>query len=87
MVAYLKIDCGYCGRSWDVYDRADNLQADTSRKCPHCGAKIERVTWANYVVPAFRAVRAANLQLANDHAEIGYPLFSFGVVPDGILKV
>lgn len=82
-MAYMKIHCGYCSDSWEIYHR-DNWKDDSARTCPHCFQKIDRQTWDNQVLPAFAAVHDANAELFKDHTGYHKPLFTVDVVADHI---
>ncbi len=71
----LRIHCGYCRRTWEVYGR-DNWREDATRVCPHCGKAIDRQTWNNQILPAFGAMMDSNKELVKDHTGSNTPLFS-----------
>ena len=73
-MGYLRIHCSNCRRRWAVYDR-DDWKSEASRTCPHCGVKINAQTWENQVLPAFGAMRDANMMLHKDHTGYKNPLF------------
>lgn len=78
-MAFLKIYCSNCRRTWHVYERGIN--DSQSRICPNCGQEIDRQTWKNQVVPALEQVADANRELKKDN--LGYPdqtLFRFSVI-------
>lgn len=77
----LKIRCGYCGQSWEIYSRSD-WHRHANRTCPHCDSKIDGKTWENKVLPAYIAMCEANAELLHDHAEYGQPIFSIDYVED-----
>lgn len=79
-MAYLKIYCGYCGQSWDVYGR--DMNDEHSRECPHCGSEIDHQTWMGQVLPALGNVMDANRELLKDHLGYHTPVFSFDVLAD-----
>lgn len=80
-MAYLRIHCGICGGTWEVYHR-DNWKDDKARECPHCFAKIDPQAWENEVLPAFGAVQDANAELFKENTGYHRPLFAFDVIAD-----
>ena len=76
-MAFLRIQCDYCGGSWDVYKR--DIKSEDARKCPHCFQRIEPQTWKRQVLPAFAMVEDANTELVKD-TYTHLPLFSFDVI-------
>lgn len=78
---FMRIHCGACGGTWEVYRR----WRDTSgaRKCPHCDYTIDGDTWVKKILPAFQAVGAANMELAQDHIEKHTAEFEIDFVADG----
>ena len=66
-MVYMRIHCGACGGTWEVYKR--QLDTKAARICPHCDQKIDGDTWAGKIMPAFQAAGAANMALAFDHME------------------
>ena len=83
-MAYMRVHCGYCGGTWEVYRRTVNDEA--ARVCPHCESKIDGQTWERSVKPAFAAVHGANAELYKDHAHFNNPLFYFDVEADHIFR-
>ena len=84
-MSYLKIHCGNCKQSWEIYHR-DNWKADQERECPHCGSRIEKKTWDRQILPAFGMVDDANRELFKDHTGYHVPLFTFDVIADPVLE-
>lgn len=83
-MSYMKIHCGNCGQTWEIYGR-DDWNSDKARTCPHCGEEIDRQTWQQQVIPAFCASGDANRELYRDHT--GYPgqsLFRFDVLSEKV---
>lgn len=80
-MAYMRIYCGYCGQSWEVYGR--DMNDEHSRECPHCGSEIDHQTWTGQVLPALGQVMDANRELLKDHLGYHTPVFSFDVLADG----
>lgn len=83
-MTYMKIHCGACGGTWEVYRR----QRDTAgaRFCPHCDYTIDRDTWNTKILPAFQAVGAANMALVEDHTEKHTAEFSVDFIADGTFQ-
>lgn len=81
----MKIECGYCGQHWEIYQR-DDLHGTHARQCPHCDSKIDRDTWLSKVIPAFSLAAAANEKLYQDHVESHKPIFTVGFIPDHIFE-
>lgn len=77
-MAYLKIHCKNCGKSWDVYERSMNNEI--SRICPHCISEIDKQTWFRQILPALGQVSDANRELIKDHLGYNSSLFSFDVI-------
>ena len=82
---FIRIHCGYCKRTYEVYER-DDLQGDRARVCPHCSTKIDRETWLFSVVPAFKAASDANRKLYEDHVNKHNAIFTVAFVPDHIFE-
>ena len=80
-MAYLRIHCGYCGGTWDVYHSQKDI--DPARTCPHCDQKIDRSTWQGNILPAYNAMRTANLELLNNHVQQHATRFAVDFVADG----
>lgn len=78
-MAFLKIHCGYCGGTWDVYHRVRKF--DTAGRCPHCDSRIDGATWAK-ILTAYDAMRAANLDLVDDHNMRHLPQFEVDYIND-----
>lgn len=79
-MAYLKIRCQSCGGSWEVY----RMTLDRGNQCPHCGAKICRETWKDYVAPMLDMMNTAAVALRLDHCTYHRPLFTFTAVDDSL---
>lgn len=79
----LRIRCGYCNSSWDVYGMRGQWTDDVNRTCPHCGARIDSQTWQKHVLPAFGALQDANRELFKDHAN-HLPLFAVDYHEDAL---
>ena len=78
-MGYLKIHCGNCGGSWEIYQR--DWKADKSRQCPHCFSSVDAQIWAKLVLPAFAAALDANAELyKHHHSGYGAPLFEFDII-------
>lgn len=81
-MVYLKIYCGKCGGSWQVYQR-DNWKDERMRICPHCYNEIEKGLWERSIIRAFGECADAERELINDHnGGTGEPLHSFEVRTD-----
>ena len=64
---YMKVHCGACGGTWEVYRRGRDTSG--ARMCPHCDYTIDQDTWRKVVLPAFQTVENVNLTLAQDHID------------------
>lgn len=83
-MSYMKIHCGRCGGTWEIYGR-DDWNSEKARQCPHCFSEIDRQTWFNQVVPGFCAVADANRELYKDHTGYhGQELFRVDVISDKV---
>ena len=80
----MKINCGYCSGSWEVYSR--DMKYDKARTCPHCLQHIERQTWEKQILPAFGMLDDVNRELFKDHTGYHKPLFSVSYEPDLVFK-
>ena len=78
-MGYLKIHCGNCGGSWEIYPR-DDWKADKSRQCPHCFSSVDAQTWDKRVLHAFAAALDANAELYKHHTGYEAPLFEFDII-------
>lgn len=79
----LKIHCGYCGQTWEVYARSD-YHRHAIRTCPHCDSKIDGQTWEKQILPAFLSMCDANRELVKDHTGYGQPMFTVDFIEDRI---
>ena len=77
----LRIHCGYCGGTWDVYGR-DNWHEKTARTCPHCDSRIDGQTWENQILPSFGAMMDSNRELMKDHTGYNQPIFTVDYIED-----
>lgn len=84
-MAFLRIHCGVCGGTWEVYHR-DNWKDDQARTCPHCFAAIDAQTWSSYVLPAFGLMADANAELFKDSTGYHKPRFSVDVIADHLYQ-
>lgn len=82
-MAQLRIHCGYCKGTWDVYGRED-WRSERSRTCPHCNSKIDGQTWEKQILPAFGSMMDANRELMNDHTGYNQPLFAVDFIEDHV---
>lgn len=80
-MVYMKLHCGACGGTWEVYRRQRDTAA--ARACPHCDYTIDKDTWKEKILPAFQAVCDANLALASDHTEKHTAEFQIDFMADG----
>lgn len=72
-MAYMTINCAYCGRTWEVYRRdRDNMKA---RRCPHCAAQIAPDTWQKKCMLIFDRMKELEEQLSADHELDHMPAF------------
>lgn len=83
---FAKIKCGYCNQSWEIYER-DDLTSDKTRRCPHCGSKIDADIWKELVIPTFKSAVLLNWAMMNDHVENHHPLFTASFIADHIFPV
>lgn len=78
-MTYLKIYCGKCHKTWDVFE--NQISREDNHICPHCGEEVDRPTWMQYILPALGTVADANRELYKDY--LGYSnktLFKFDVI-------
>lgn len=80
-MGYLKIHCGYCHGSWEVYSR-DPWKDEQYRTCPHCFKEIDNQNWKNFIVPAFCTMQDANRELIKTHTGQHSPLFTVDYTED-----
>lgn len=79
-MAYMTINCDYCGGAWEVYRRdRDNMKA---RRCPHCAAQITAETWKDKVLPSFDGMRELEERLSADHELNHFPQFEISFHTD-----
>ena len=78
---YMRIHCGACGGTWEVYRRGRDTSG--ARTCPHCDYTIDQDTWKKVVLPAFQTVENVNLTLAQDHIEKHSAEFEVDFIADG----
>lgn len=84
-MVYMKVYCGYCGQTWEIYPR-DDLTRKTARKCPHCdAAKIDPETWEDIVSCLIRTKRV-NERLAADHVNKHNAIFAVSFVSDHLFS-
>lgn len=81
-MGYMRIKCHYCGGTWEVYPKT----ITEGRTCPHCSKSIEKQTWEEQIIPAFRALNAANGELMADHTSRHTPLFEVCYEADTVFK-
>ena len=84
-MAYIKIYCDVCKRSWEVYGR-DELGGKRARSCPHCDSRIDGKTWEGFILPALKAFDEANKELVTDNVEYHAPLFQLDFYSDNFYK-
>lgn len=82
-MAFLKIHCGYCGGTWDIYSKVRKF--NNICRCPHCDAHMDERTWAK-ILAAFDAMQAANMELVDDHVTRHKPRFEADYINDGMFK-
>lgn len=82
----LKIHCGKCGQSWEIYER-ENWRKKENGECPHCGCQIDLQTWTREIVPAFASVNDANRELFKDQSGYHSPLFQFDTIAEPLSVV
>lgn len=78
----IRVRCDSCGGTWEAYSKLREF--DQVRECPHCGKRIDRLTWQQNILPAFDAVRAANMELMNDHIKYHAPVFQVDFIADSL---
>lgn len=81
-MGYMRIKCHYCGGTWEVYGNTVN----EGRTCPHCSKSIEKQTWEEQIISAFRALNAANSELMADHVSRHAPLFEVSYEADTVFR-
>ena len=81
-MGYMRIKCHYCGGTWEVYPKTITEE----RTCPHCSKSIEKQTWEEQIIPAFRALNAANGELMADHTSRHTPLLEVSYGADTVFK-
>ena len=81
---YMRIHCGSCGGTWEVYPR--QREYDAARICPHCEKRIAGDTWQNKILPAYTIARNANLAIAADHIDTHSADFEIDFIADGKFK-
>lgn len=81
-MGYLKIHCGSCGGSWEVYGR-DDWKQKAARTCPHCFERIDGQDWERQILPAFGAMMDANRELMKTHSGYNAPLFRVDYIEGG----
>ena len=70
----MKIYCGYCEQTWEVYVRDDPMRP-SARKCPHCGAAmVKEETW-KAMVDCLKQAEKINAVLFEDHINEHYTPF------------
>ena len=77
-MAFLKIHCGNCGKSWEVYQR--DMKKEQSRQCPHCMSEIDSQTWSTQIIPSLCMVSDANRELIKNHLGYQETLFKVDVI-------
>ena len=77
----IRIHCGYCGGTWEVYGR-DEWGKTAARTCPHCDSRIDGQTWEKQILPAFGAMMDGNRELVKDHTGYNQPLFAVDYIED-----
>lgn len=82
-MAFLKIHCGYCGGTWDVYHKVRKF--NTTGRCPHCDSRIDDATWAK-ILTAYDAMNAVNMELHTNHEFKHMPWFEADYINDGKFK-
>lgn len=82
-MGFLRIYCGSCGDTWEVYRR--DVYGERARQCPHCTAKIDKKTWRENVLQAFEEVETATARLMMDNAN-HQPLFTVDYMDDSIYR-
>lgn len=80
-MGYLRIHCDYCGGTWEVY-RIKGVCPDHGRICPHCGQKIDPEAWDTRVIPAFKRMNEANVDVNRIQNEYHGPNFMVDYIED-----
>ena len=80
----MRFHCDSCGGKWDVY--AHMKEYDQSRTCPHCGQRIDADTWQKSILPAYKAVKAANEVIYHDHIEFHSGVFAVDFIADTVFE-
>ena len=74
-MAYMKIHCGNCGGSWEIYSR-DDWKDPKARQCPHCFCHVSKQVWSKEVLEAFGAGQDALRELYKDATGYHNPMFT-----------
>lgn len=76
----LRIRCGKCGNSWEIYHR-DNWKDWRARTCPVCGESVDKQSWEG-VLRGFHELEDANLELIKDHSQANMTMFAVDYIAD-----
>ncbi len=68
-----RIQCGNCGRSWDVFWRDINME--DANVCPYCGETLNQTIWDTGAKTAAAAVLDCNMELQRHAEGYGKPRF------------
>lgn len=83
-MAYMNIECDYCGGKWDVYER--NFTDEKNRICPHCRQKIDEGIWNEQILPSFGSFVDMNCDLIRESTGYHTPLFQVHFISDNLFK-
>lgn len=80
---YMRIHCGNCGKTWEIYAR-DDWNDPKARQCPHCFSHISHQVWTKEVLPTFGAFQDANRELYKDATGYHKPIFGVDMIADEV---
>lgn len=80
-MGFLKIHCGYCKQTFEVYHRG--LNARDANVCPHCDHRIPDEYW-NKIREAAAKLSSANFELFKAHVDDHITCFRVDYLTDHI---
>lgn len=83
-MGYIRIHCGYCGGTWEVYRR--QMDISNARICPHCDSRIDSDTWASKIMPAVEKMNKVNLDLIDHHLKNHSAGYEVDYIADGYFQ-
>lgn len=84
-MGFLRIYCGSCRQTWDIYSR-DDYHDWKAMTCPHCFEQIDPGLWEKQILPAFGAMEDANRELRKEQEQYGGKPFSISYHPGNLAK-